>query len=132
MATANSLDTKVIAGVTRALAAVGIAGEFRTYPSATEDKGAGEVTLGSAQHDAWTFTPPVPYDRWLVDGQAIEERDTRVLLLADGCPVVPEANERQWVVLDRGGADEEVFRIVGVTEYRAGNVPAAYELQLRR
>jgi hypothetical protein len=132
--TANDIEAQREAAA--GLRAEGITFHLRTYPSAIDNAAQGSVNKGAATDTEWFGSPPLAYATRLVDGDLIRSEDTQLFVpyrdTDDSVLAVKPSPIRVQIVFDKGTASQQVWDIVRVTEHRAGNEPAVYELQLRR
>lgn len=119
---ATALDAKVLPKVKRAIDKVARSAVL-VVESGGYDHAAGTRTDGQTTHDVMV-TPRLAYKRYLVDGEMIQMSDTYVLAYGPEFPVVPQ----NGMSIRMDGAS---YRIVSVQTHSAGEVAAAYEMQLR-
>jgi len=109
---------------------------IRSFPSAVDNETTGEWTPGTPQDDAWPTTPKLGYRRDLINGETIKEDDMLIVIAAikvDGTalPVVPVGGTHE-IVFDKGDPTEEVWKVIDTITHSGGDLPAAYEIQLRK
>lgn len=132
MATAN--DNKFLPKVKAAIARLGRTCTVTIYASATLNDVTGEFIAGTGTPYTVTITPLLEYSRRLIDGDMIQENDAYVLLAGMGLQFIP--NEETWIEFtepDRPDIEfSGIWRMVNVKRHSAGELVAAYEIQLRK
>lgn len=121
----TALDKKIVPKVLALINRIGISATF-SVGTATMDESTGEGDPdGAGTPTTVKSTPPLNYDRKLVDGVSIKNGDAQVFIAGSGLSFTPSNGMKvnissiEWTV-------KSVGRI------SAGDDVAAYELQLRQ
>ena len=127
----NVVDIKAREGAAKGVDRVQISITIRSYPDRVTNEETGEAHDGEPQNDAWLSSPRLEYEIQYVDGDAIQEDDTFVVVAYQnvaGTAITTQPEKGMEIAF----SDGSVWQIMKVKIVAGSDTPAAWELQLRK